>query len=626
MTQEAGALETAARGGSLRSVLLGPIVRFAETELASTWLLLGATILALVWANSPLSDSYFSLWQAEGTVTAGDYSLSMDFRHWVNDGLMAAFFFVIGLEVRYELSVGELRGRHAVIVPFIGAIGGMIVPALLYLLVNPSGDTANGWAIVIGTDTAFLLGALAVVGPRVSTQLRVFLLTMTVIDDLIAVGVIALVYTDDVHLGALLIAAAALGAIGLFGMLGAWRILFYAPLGLVLWLATVEAGVHPSFASMAAGLLVPAHLPRRVDVAVVARLFRAFQQAPTAAVGSAARTGLQRAVSVNERLQILIHPWTAFVIVPVFAFANAGVDLRGGLLGEALRSSLTWGVIVGLVAGKLLGIGLAALGAVRLRLGSLPSGVGPGQALGGAALSGIGFTVSLLIAGLAFDDQTLRDEATVGVLIAAFLSVATGWVVFRLAALRGERTASLPLVLDRPVNIDDDHIRGRFDARLTLVEYSDFECPFCGTPTGVVRELREHLGDRLRYVFRHLPLHEEHPHAQLAAEAAEAAGTQGRFWEMHDLLFEHHDQLEYEDLLGYAGALRLDVEEFARALGEGTHTSRVEADILSAERSGARRTPTFFIGERRYLGSWDAESLLGALTDEDEPEMARQDL
>jgi 2-hydroxychromene-2-carboxylate isomerase len=297
------------------------------------------------------------------------------------------------------------------------------------------------------------------------------------------------------------------------------------------------------------------------------------------------------------------------VIVPVFALANAGVDLRGGVLGDAVGSPVTWGVVVALVVGKLVGIGTTSLGSVRLGLGAFPQGVGSGQVLGGAALSGIGFTVSLLIADLAFDAR-LQEQAIVGVLLAAALATATGWLVFRGAAvLRGERTASLPMFLDRPVDPERDHIRGPADAPLTLVEYGDFECPFCSRATGTVKELTARFGDELRYVFRHLPLPDVHEHAELAAEAAEAAGAQGRFWEMHDLLFGHQDDLEYEDLLGYAGKLGLDVDQFADELHEGRHAARVRRDVISAEASGARGTPTFFVGDRRHVGPYDTESL-----------------
>jgi protein-disulfide isomerase len=248
--------------------------------------------------------------------------------------------------------------------------------------------------------------------------------------------------------------------------------------------------------------------------------------------------------------------------------------------------------------------------AQRSGIGTVPRGVGPGQVLGGGALSGIGFTVSLLIVGLAFESETLQEEATVGVLLAGALSIVSGWIVFQLAAvLHGERNASLPLILDQPVEVGRDHIRGNPNATMTLVEYGDFECPFCSAATGTVRDLCDRFGEELRYVFRHLPLPDVHPHAELAAQAAEAAAAQGKFWEMHDILFAHNDQLEFEDLIGYAAQLDLDVEQFARDLREQRFAARVRDDVASAEASGARGTPTFFVGDSRHIGPYDSASL-----------------
>jgi Na+:H+ antiporter, NhaA family len=592
-----------------------PLRRFLATEAGSAGVMLAAVVVALGWANSPWSDAYESLLHTEASVQIGGAELSMDVGHWVSDGLMALFFLVVGLEVRRELDMGELTEPRRIVVPVLGALAGMAIPALLYLAINPSGEAANGWGVVIPTDTALVLGALAIVGPASPTQLRIFLLSVAVFDDLVAVGVIGVVYSSSLDLVALAVAGASLVVIVLLSRRGEWRYSVYAVVFLVLWVATVQSGLHASIAGMAAGLLIGAHPARRADVERVAARFRAFQQAPLPDVGSSARMALQQSVSMNERLQVVLHPAVAYVIVPLFVLANAGVDLRGGLLGDAMTSPVTWGVVAGLVAGKTVGIGVTALASSRLGAGPLPQGVGEGQVIGGAALSGIGFTVSLLIANLAFTSTELLDAATVGILLAVVLATLTSWVVFRLAAvLRGERSASLPMVLDRPVDPARDHIRGPVDAPRTLVEYGDFECPFCSQATGVVDALIGRFGDDLRYVFRHLPLSDVHPNAILAAEAAEAAAAQGAFWEMHDRLFTHADQLEPPDLLTHAAALGLDLERFSRELGIGVHAARVREDVASAEASGATGTPTFFVNGRRQVGRYDEEALAAALT------------
>jgi Na+/H+ antiporter NhaA len=592
-------------GSSLRS--------FIRTEAGSAGLLVVCALVALLWANSPWSGSYEALWDTRLEVSLGTGEIDMSLHHWVNDALMVVFFFVIGLEVRRELAVGELTDRRRVVIPIVAGIGGMVVPAALYLLLNPSGEAARGWGVVIGTDTAFLLGVLALVGPSVSTQLRIFLLTLTVIDDIVAVSVIGLVYSGDLQPIPLAVAAMLVVVLAALGYAGVWRASPYVVVVVALWLATLESGVHASIAGMLAGLLVPASNPSRGLVESAALEFRAFRQSPMPGVQRSARQSLNRAISVNERLQEVLHGWTSYLVVPVFALANAGVDLRNGVLGDALASPVTWGVVVGLVVGKAVGISLGAWGTTRLGLGQLPQGVGSGHIVAGGALSGIGFTVSLLIVALAFDDETIQDEATVGVLLAAVVAAALGWLVFAGAArFLGQTDAALPRVLSDPVDPTHDHIKGRVDAPLTLVEYLDYECPFCARMTGVARELRTHFGDRLRYVVRHMPL-EVHPHAELAALAVEAAARQGAFWEMHDLLFERQDELELQDLVGYAADLGLDVEAFMRDLDDEESARRVQRDVASAEASGVRGTPTFFVGEERHVGPYDTASLVAAL-------------
>jgi Na+:H+ antiporter, NhaA family len=329
-----------------------------------------------------------------------------------------------------------------------------------------------------------------------------------------------------------------------------------------------------------------------------------------------AKLSVERAVSPNERLQEVLHPWSSFVVVPIFALANAGVVIDGELLERAVSSPVTHGVVAGLVVGKFVGVGLSSAIAVRLGLGRLPGSMRQGELWGGAALAGIGFTISLFVTDLAFDSPALQDEARIGVLCASLLAVLAGWALFRLdRALSDEADAAPVMTLSQPVDPALDHIRGPVDAPLELVEYGDFECPFCGRATGVVDALLERFGDRLRYVFRHLPQPDVHPNAVLAAEAAEAASAQGAYWEMHDRLYANQDRLDAIDLVDHATALGLDLERFARDLGTGAHAARVRADVAGAEASGAEGTPTFFVNGRRQLGRYDEQALAAALSD-----------
>ncbi len=613
-TQAADADRSVSRRRQLAQQLAAPVRSFIATESGSAVVLLAATIAALIWANWP-GDSYQELWTTDLTIRIGDYELSEDLRDWVNDGLMVFFFFVVGLELRRELSMGELTDRRRLTLPAIAAVAGILVPAAIYLAINPSGAAAHGWGVAMFTDTAFVLGALALVGPSCPMQLRVFLLTLAIADDIGALLVIAFFYTDEIAPLPLLVAAAGVVGILLLGRLRVWQGPAYLVVGAVLWVAMLESGVHPAIAGVVIALCISVYPPRVEEVEEAASLARAFRQSPVPELARSAKLSVERAISPNERLQTLLHPWTSYVVVPVFALANAGVALGDGVLRDALTSPVTLGVIAGLVAGKLVGVGLVTEVAVRLGLGSLPRGVSRTDLLGGAALSGIGFTVSLFIADLAFDSPELRDEAKIGVLMASTIAFLLGWAIFRARDARARARGQVrgPRPLDPPVDPARDHIRGRVDAPMTLVEFADFECPFCGRATGTIEELRERFGERLRYVLRHLPLTDVHPNSELAAEAAEAAGAQGRFWEMHDRLFRNQDQLEPGDLLRHAEALGLDLERFAGDLRERVHSPRVREDVASAEASGVTGTPTFFIGSRRHSGRYDADTLADRL-------------
>lgn len=596
--------------------LASPVRDFLSTETGSASVLLIATVLALVWANSPWRHAYQSVWDTKLSIRLGGGAISADLRHWVNEGLMTFFFLVVGLEAKRELDVGELRQRQRLTVPALAAIGGMILPVGIYLAFNAGGRGAHGWGTAMSTDTAFVLGALALLTPSSATRLRVFMLSLAVVDDLGALLVIAFVYTNHVSPVALMVAVA------LFVLLLAVR---FAPfgrrplavaVGIALWVAMFKSGIDPVIAGLAVGLVTSAYPPSREDLERVTSLTRSFREQPTPELARSAQLGVLSAISPNERLQYRLHPWAGYVIVPLFALANAGIHVTGSLLSDALTSPITLGVLVAYVVGKPLGI----LGASYLA--TRPSLRGPRSLLswpvlsGGAAVAGIGFTVSLLISTLAFTGQTL-DEAKLGVLGSAIVAPLLGWGIFAVvqrlpANLRARQivgTAADILDLADEVDPGRDHVRGPDDAPVTLIEYGDFECPYCGQAESVIRGLLGKFDDELRYVWRHLPLNDVHPRAQLASEAAEAAAAQGRFWEMHDLLLDHQDRLTAQDIGGYAEELGLNVERFWDDLRHHEHANRVAEDVSSADSSGVSGTPSFFINGRRYQGAYDSETL-----------------
>ncbi|HEX5911142.1 MAG TPA: Na+/H+ antiporter NhaA, partial [Thermoleophilaceae bacterium] len=435
---------------------------FLRTESGSAGLLLAATLVALVWANSPLSGSYEDLWGTHLRIQLGGAVIDEDLGHWVNDALMAVFFYLVGLEIRRELSLGELRDRRAAAIPVIAALAGMAVPALLYVAVNAGGDGARGWGIVMATDIAFVLGVVALLGSRCPPGVRLFLLTLAIVDDIGAVAVIAAFYSSGIDLVALGGAAAVLGLVVVGRRLTTWRGPAYVVAGIVLWLLTYASGVHPTIAAVALGLVTAVHPPRRETIARAASLGRVFRRDLSAEGGRAAALEVSSAVSPNERFQQAIHPWSSYLVVPLFALANAGVSLSGDALSRAVSSPITLGVILGLVVGKGLGVSLVAGGAVRAGLGRLPEGLRDSHLVSASALAGIGFTVSLFVTDLAFESEALRDEAKVGVLAASALAAALGWALFRTIDARAP-ASTREAHLDPPA-ARTDHVRGPADA------------------------------------------------------------------------------------------------------------------------------------------------------------------
>ena len=465
-----------------------PLRRFLRTETGSAAVLLAATLAALAWANIDPS-GYAATWHTVLMIRSGTRGLADSWQGWVNSGLMAFFFLVAGLEARREFDLGELRERRRVALPLVVALGGMVVPIAIYLAINFGRSSVSGWGTAMSTDTAFALGALALVGPGVPDRVRTYLLTFALADDVAGIVVIALAYSGHIDLTALAAGVAILGAV----MVARWRGVRNGPayllLGVAAWVAFFESGVDPVVVGLAMGLLV----------------------------------------------------------------------------------------------------------------------------------AGIGFIVSLLIASLAFHGSQLA-EAKVGVLSAALCASALSWVVFRLTAMLPKRlrarallgTADTIIDLAVPVDADRDHVRGPDRAPVTLVEYGDFECPHCGRAEPVVRELLAGYGD-LRYVWRHLPLTDVHPHAQLAAEGAEAAAGEGKFWPMHDQLLDHQGALTGTDLIRYAGELGLDIDRFTRDLANHAGQAKIAADVDSADLSGVSGTPTFFINGKRHQGAYDISTLSDAV-------------
>jgi NhaA family Na+:H+ antiporter len=406
-----------------------PVARFLAVEAAGGVLLLIATVTALVWANSPWSSSYRSLWQTTIGFDVGSFELREDLGHWVDDGLMALFFFVVGLEIKGELVRGQLRTAQEAALPAIGALGGMVVPALVFLAFNVGGAGAVGWGIPMATDIAFAVGVLALLGSRAPSPLKVLLLGVAIADDIGAIAVIAVFYSDGIDAAWLGGALAGLAAIVVLRRAGVWYLPLYVIIGAGVWLCTLESGVHATIAGVALGLLAPAHplTPEPAAGPGAARLPPEGQV--TAAEVRTMGFALRDLVSPAERLEDALHPWTSYVVIPIFALANAGIVLTADGLGEALTSPITLGVVVGLVGGKLVGITAAMWLAVHLGAGRLPAEVAWRHVTGMAAVAGIGFTVSIFVAGLAYTDPALTDRAKIGVLAASVLAAVCGSVL-----------------------------------------------------------------------------------------------------------------------------------------------------------------------------------------------------
>jgi Na+/H+ antiporter NhaA len=618
MTEPGAAAWRSSRHTGWTQNLQTPLRRFLRTETGGAAVLLAATLAALAWANVDPA-GYAATWHAVLVIRSGRWELADSWQGWVNSGLMSFFFLVAGLEARREFDMGELRERWRLALPVVVALGGMVVPVAIYLAVNAGRPSASGWGVAMATDTAFALGVLALAGPSVPDRVRTYMLTFAVADDVAGIVVIAVVYSDRIDLTALGAGLAFLGLVVAARRLGVRHGPVYLLLGVAAWIAFFESGVDPVVVGLVMGLLALAYPATRRDLERAFESFRLFREQPIPELARAAQQSVRLALSPNDRLQQLFHPWTSYLIVPLFALANAGITVNGSLLARAYTSPVTLGILLGYVVGKPAGTVAAAWLLVRISRGTIRPPVGWAAVTGAGAIAGIGFTVSLLIASLAFHGSLLA-EAKVGVLSAALCASLLGWAVFRLTALLPEPlrarallgTAEAIIDLAVPVDPKRDHVRGADQALVTLVEYGDYECPFCGLAEPVIRELLADDGD-LRYVWRHLPLTDVHPHALLAAEGAEAAARQGSFWPMHDQLLTHQDALTADDLLRYAAQLGLDTGRFAADLRRHAGEAKITEDVDSADLSGVAGTPTFFVNGKRHRGAYDIDTLADAV-------------
>ena len=419
---------TAPRGPGVPRLMVRALRAFLDTESVGALTLLAATLVALSWANSPWGATYGELWGSEVPVRLGAFEIVESVRGWVNDGAMTLFFFVVGLEIKRELASGELSDRRAAALPIVAALGGMAVPALIFVALNAGGPGAAGWGVPMATDIAFALGALALLGPHLPAGLTVFLLSLAIVDDIGSIIVIALFYADTIDVAALGVAVLLVGVVAVLKRLDVRWVSMYALVGAAVWLATLRSGVPATIAGVVLGLMTPACVlsaggarPRRAPKAL-RRLFGGVESATSRS---------EESQPVAERLEQSLHPYTSYVVLPLFALANAGLVLDSQTLADTFSSPVTRGLVVARVAGKVVGITGFAWLAVRFRIATLPAEIGWRHITGAATVAAVGFTVSLFVAQGAYSDPALVDASKVGLFAASLIAAAAGALVLR---------------------------------------------------------------------------------------------------------------------------------------------------------------------------------------------------
>lgn len=579
-----------------------------DADILASIVLACATVAALIWAN--IGDSYMQVWSLEAGVNIGDVGLSMSLGHWVNEALMAVFFFAVGLDVRRELSIGELRQRERAMVSVFGALGGLVIPAAIFLLFTFGTPAAVAWGAVISTDTAFALGMLALVGPRNAPRLRVFLLTLAVIDDVGALSVIAIFYTDDLNFLALGGVLVGLFVIWLLQRKQVGRVTPYLLIGVVTWVLMYISGVHATLAGVLIALLIPVYPTNTRDVEVASRVVHLYRQAPVPQAARLARHSISQSISLNQRLSELLPPYVNFVIVPLFALGNAGVTLSAEMLDAAWRSPLTWGIIAGLVVGKLVGITVATGLVHRLMPSSRAPGLDMPRMAGLGSLAGMGFTISLLVVDISLNDPQTQDEARVGVLVASFSALLVAWLIFSVSSKVKPLPPPTGMRLQRPVEAGRDHMTGPLTAPSNIVVYAAMSSAYRFRTAEAIAEVKAHLGREVNLVFRH---HTTSDDELRTAVMLEAAAAQGRFWELHDVMTTRRDAITEDDMLDLAEKAGLHTDRFVHDVSTYAYLARVEDDNLDAQAARLPSTPVLYLDGVRLKGpanSWHISSVL----------------
>lgn len=600
----------------------GPLRVLVHDESMSAVALVAAVFAAVIWGTvSP--DGYRTVWATTLVVGLGRWTLAMDVQSCVNSGLMTAFFLVVGLEARRELDLGELRDRRRMAVPLLAGVLGAAAPVAIFVTVMNGSASQAAWGVAMSTDSALALGFLAVLGRKVSDRVRVFVLTVSVVDDVVALAVIATAYSNPESVDSLLLAGLALGSFIVLRRFAPGASPALWVLGLAAWLAARRGGIDPVVVGLCIGLSSSAYPPARGALERLTRQFLSFREQPTPGLARVAAVGVRSTLSPNARALHTFRTFALFLAVPLFALANAGLDLRSPMVRHAVTARLTLAIVVAYVVGKPVALLLATTLARLVSAGRVRAPVGWAGLVGVGTVNASAFTVPLLVADLVFTpsgDLEALIQVKVAVLAVSLLAFGITVLAFagtsllrpaaRMRAIDGPSTPVIDLQV--PVDPTYDHVRGPVDASVTLVEYGDFACGYCGLAEHVARaELAD--DDDLRFVWRHLPLDDIHPTARRAAQASEAAGAQGQFWAMHDLLLADQGSHQLDDLVEHARSLNLDVDRFVADLVGGTFAGRVDRDLQSADLSDVAGTPTFFVNGRRHEGAYDQASLKAAV-------------